>query len=79
MQCACIYEETIVNKFHIGLMKQQAQLPIQFILEKLWKGASVVLTGSGYSTSIWTNNKILFNSRFFIWRKSGTTVCSTAV
>ena len=31
--------------FPIGLEKQQEQLPIQFIMEKIWGGASVVLTG----------------------------------
>ena len=29
----------------IGFKKQQEQLPVQFIVEKLWEGASVVLTG----------------------------------
>ena len=30
---------------HVGFKKQQEQLPVQFILERLWEGASVVLTG----------------------------------
>ena len=39
----------------IGLIKQQEQLPVQFILEKLWNGASVVLTGNERSLSVWSS------------------------
>ncbi len=42
-----------INFITIGLMKQQNQLPIQFIMDMLWKGSSVVLTGNEYSISLW--------------------------
>ena len=45
-------------------MKQQKQLPIQFILEMLWEGASVILTGNEYSISIWMHKFTSFTIGF---------------
>ncbi len=65
---------------YAGLKKQQEQLPIQFILERLWEGASVVLTGETsfllmyrhIDSSYW----LLFCvHRVFIWRDFGTVLC----
>ena len=36
---------------HAGFKKQEEQLPLQFILERLWEGESVVLTGKADSSN----------------------------
>lgn len=68
--------------FPIGLEKQQEQLPIQFIMEKIWGGASVVLTGMIKGEFLKTMSRLLtmlFSNecdicRFFIWREPGSTL-----
>ena len=43
--CTSIVCVSSIILYYVGLKKQQEQLPVQFILERLWEGASVVLTG----------------------------------
>ena len=63
---------------HTGFKKQEKQLPIQFILEKLWEGASVVVTGRLKKIECsYTFMAYNYLNRFFVWRNSSTSMCSS--
>jgi hypothetical protein len=73
-------ESSIIMCTYVGLKKQQEQLPIQFILERLWEGASVVLTGETSHTYYNKNTMLLITLyRIFLWRGLGSILCHVFV